>query len=41
MTQPVDGPPNVQVCLHSDEQGFLNLLLSRIAAVKNTHEIGR
>jgi inosine-uridine nucleoside N-ribohydrolase len=41
MTWPVDGPPNVQVCLHSDEQGFLNLLLSRIAAVKNTHEIGR
>ena len=31
MTRPVDGPPNAQVCLRSDEQGFLSLLLSRIA----------
>jgi purine nucleosidase len=34
MTRPVDGPPNAQVCLRSDEQGFLGLLLSRIAAGK-------
>jgi len=31
-TRPVDGPPNAQVCLHSDEKGFLELLISRIAA---------
>ena len=31
MTRPVDGSPNAQVCLRSDEQGFLSLLLSRIA----------
>ena len=30
-TRPVPGPPNAQVCLHSDEKGFLDLLLSRIA----------
>jgi len=29
-TRPVDGPPNVQVCLQSDEKGFLELLLGRI-----------
>ena len=32
MTRPMDGPPNVQVCLRSDEQGFLDLLLQRVAA---------
>jgi purine nucleosidase len=31
MTRPVDGAPNAQVCLQSDERGFLDLLLSRIA----------
>jgi purine nucleosidase len=31
MTLPVDGSPNAQVCVRSDEQGFLGLLLSRIA----------
>ena len=30
-TKPVAGPPNAQVCLHSDEKGFLELLLGRIA----------
>jgi len=29
-TRPVDGPPNVQVCLQSDETGFLELLVDRI-----------
>jgi len=31
-TKPVDGAPNAQVCLQSDEKGFLDLLLSRITA---------
>jgi inosine-uridine nucleoside N-ribohydrolase len=30
-TRPVAGEPNVQVCLQSDEKGFLGLLLGRIA----------
>ena len=30
-TRPVEGAPNVQVCLQSDEKGFLELLLGRIA----------
>jgi purine nucleosidase len=30
-TKPVAGAPNVQVCLHSDEKGFLDLLIGRIA----------
>jgi purine nucleosidase len=30
-TRPVEGEPNVQVCLQSDEKGFLELLLERIA----------
>ena len=29
-TRPVEGAPNAQVCLHSDEKGFINLLLERI-----------
>ncbi len=29
-TRKVDGPPNAQVCLKSDEAGFLNLLLTRL-----------
>jgi len=29
-TRRVDGSPNVQVCLKSDETGFLNLLLTRL-----------
>jgi len=29
-TRPVDGNPNAQVCLKSDEKGFLDLLLGRI-----------
>ena len=31
MTVPVEGAPNAQVCLKSDEKGFLDLLVSRIA----------
>jgi purine nucleosidase len=31
-TRPVDGAPNANVCLKSDEQGFLEFLLGRIAA---------
>lgn len=30
-TRPVEGTPNAQVCLESDEKGFLSLLLERIA----------
>jgi inosine-uridine nucleoside N-ribohydrolase len=30
-TRPVDGPPNAQVCLKSDEAGFLKLLLDWVA----------
>jgi len=30
-TKPVTGAPNAQVCLHSDEKGFLELLMGRIA----------
>jgi purine nucleosidase len=30
-TRPVEGAPNAQVCLQSDEKGFLELLLGRIA----------
>jgi inosine-uridine nucleoside N-ribohydrolase len=30
-TKPVEGEPNAQVCLQSDEKGFLDLLLSRVA----------
>ncbi len=30
-TRPVAGDPNVQVCMQSDERGFLKLLLDRIA----------
>jgi purine nucleosidase len=29
-TRPVDGAPNAQVCLRSDEKGFLDLLLGRL-----------
>jgi inosine-uridine nucleoside N-ribohydrolase len=29
-TRPVDGAPNAQVCLQSDEKGFLELLLDRL-----------
>jgi inosine-uridine nucleoside N-ribohydrolase len=29
-TRPVEGAPNAQVCLNSDEKGFLELLLGRI-----------
>ena len=29
-TRKVEGPPNAQVCLKSDEAGFLNLLLTRL-----------
>ena len=29
-TKPVDGEPNAQVCLHSDEKAFLELLMNRI-----------
>ncbi len=30
MTRPVEGAPNAQVCVQSDEKGFLNLLLTRV-----------
>jgi len=30
-TKPVEGAPNAQVCLESDQKGFLDLLLSRLA----------
>jgi len=30
-TKPVEGAPNAQVCLKSDEKGFLDLLLTRVA----------
>jgi inosine-uridine nucleoside N-ribohydrolase len=33
-TLPVSGPPNVQVCLQSDEKGFLEFLLGRITSDK-------
>jgi inosine-uridine nucleoside N-ribohydrolase len=33
-TRVVDGPANAQVCLESDEKGFLELLLSRITKEK-------
>lgn len=33
-TRPSSGPPNVQVCLQSDEKAFLNLLLGRVAPSK-------
>jgi purine nucleosidase len=36
MTRPVNGAPNAQVCLHSDEEGFLSLLRSRIATPEDT-----
>lgn len=31
-TKPALGTPNVQVCLHADEKGFLDLLMARITA---------
>lgn len=31
LSEPVDGSPNAQVCLQSDEKGFLNLLIDRIS----------
>jgi purine nucleosidase len=31
-TRPLAGPPNVEVCLKSDEKGFLDFLLKRIAS---------
>jgi hypothetical protein len=31
-TRPVEGLPNAQVCLKSDEKGFLELLVGRITA---------
>jgi inosine-uridine nucleoside N-ribohydrolase len=30
-TRPIEGEPNVQVCIQSDESGFMKLLLDRIA----------
>jgi inosine-uridine nucleoside N-ribohydrolase len=33
-TKPVDGPPNAQVCLKSDEKEFLALLLGRLVSEK-------
>lgn len=34
-TRPVDGAPNAQVCLKSDEKGFLDFLMGRIAPEPN------
>lgn len=34
-TRPVDGAPNAQVCLKSEEKGFLHLLLDRVAPLGN------
>jgi hypothetical protein len=31
-TAPGQGPPNAEVCLQSDEKGFLDLLLKRLTA---------
>jgi hypothetical protein len=31
-TRRVEGAPNAQVCLQSDERGFLDLLLTRLTA---------
>ncbi len=31
-TRPVEGTPNAQVCLKSDEKGFLGLLVGRITS---------
>ncbi len=33
-TRPVDGAPNANVCLKSDEKGFLELLLGRVASAE-------
>ena len=30
-TLPVDGAPNAQVCVKSDEKGFVDFLLERVA----------
>jgi inosine-uridine nucleoside N-ribohydrolase len=32
MTKPVDGQPNAQVCVHSDEKAFLDFYVGRVAA---------
>jgi purine nucleosidase len=37
MTTPVEGKPNAQVCLKSNETGFLDLLLNRVAH-KTAHQ---
>jgi purine nucleosidase len=37
LTRPVEGEPNAQVCLQSDESGILNLLLTRIAPQPQAH----
>jgi purine nucleosidase len=34
-TRPVDGEPNANVCLKSDEEGFLEFLLGRVAATEH------
>lgn len=34
MTKPVDGQPNAQVCVQSDEKGFLEFLVGRITGSK-------
>ncbi len=31
LTRPGEGAPNAQVCLESNEKGFLELLLERLA----------
>jgi inosine-uridine nucleoside N-ribohydrolase len=34
MTKPVDGQPNAQVCVQSDEKGFLEFLIGRVTGQK-------
>jgi hypothetical protein len=36
-TKPVEGKPDAEVCLKSDEKGFLDLLLSRVAPASAPH----
>jgi inosine-uridine nucleoside N-ribohydrolase len=35
MTRPVDGSPNAEVCVQSDEKAFLGLLIGRVAGGKD------
>ena len=39
-TRPVEGKPNAQVCLESDEKGFMDLLLSRLTPTPHNGGVG-